>query len=343
MILSLITGNVQRAKLSEGRWTRPYTTGDFSTEQAMAYYWLMYQKNWMEVNAEGWYAVNKNVNVEIAPDSNFCAYWSPLENKIRLCSVSGLSAEIITHEAGHANFDHSIGGPSNRPGSTSTAACRSHHSCKYRKSICDLTDAESNDPTGRALCCATESGCLFGINEGQADFHAAVLFPNQPAVGELLSNDLRGITGCGLTSGPSRDPDTAKNETATSLFNECESSYGNKGEIHLVGILYNSMWWEIYRHPDTDQKEIMRIFTEHLPILGWGDTFETAGIKIINLARQMFAGEKGTRYANIIRAEFERRALNVSGTTNFLPSVKDEPTFDKNNGDWIKTYNPTFE
>ncbi len=342
LALLLIPG--QRAKLSSnGKWTTPYSELDFSTEQAMTYYWLMYQKYFMETNASGWYATDKAINVEVAADSPFCAYWSPLENKIKLCTAAGLSAEIITHEAGHANFEHSVeGGAEGRPGATGTAACRTHQSCKYRKSVCDLTDTERRDPGGSAICCLNEKGCLFAINEGQADFHAAVLFPDRPAVGELISNSLRGVTGCGLTSGPSRNPDEANNETAYSIFNECERSYGNKGEIHLVGILYNSIWWEIYRKPETDQKEILKIFTEHLPILDWGDTFETAGIKIVNLARQMFEGEKGIQYANIIREEFERRNLNVSVQSNFVPSVDDTPSKHRNT-DWLKTYKPTFE
>ena len=319
---------VERVRLSNGKWTTPYSNGDLSVEQAMSYYWLMYQHDWMKENAFGFYASEKNVKVSAFSPIPFNAYFSPLENKIVLgitCNIAsnppscdpaigvGLSAEVIIHEAGHANMFHSTG--IFREGSDSEF-CQAHVDCKGRTSICDfdLTEEENSDS---ATCCNTEKGCYFAIDEGSADFHAAVLFPNNTAVGEMFQNSLKGITGCFPGGGLSRD--VADSETKSArvghVFNSC-SNHEGPGEIHLMGILYNSIWWEIYNHAETEKSDILKLFTEHLPILHHSDDFKTAGDRIINLTRQLFDASKADKYNNIIQEEFRRRGLNPNSNSS---------------------------
>ena len=315
---------VERVRLSNGKWTTAYSSGDHSVEQVMSYYWLMYQHDWMKENASTFYASNKNVKVSafssVPGVDEFKAYFSPLENKIALgiiCDITsgsfscdppigvGLSAEIIIHEAGHANIHHSIGGALREglePG------CQTHVACESRNSLCELSEDEILEAQ---RCCDTEKGCFFAIDEGQADFHAAILFPNSTVVGEMFQNSTQGISGCFPSGGLSRgasDPIT-KNANTEQVFNNC-SNHNGPGEIHLMGILYNSIWWEVYRHKDTEESDILKLFTEHLPILHFGDDFETAGSRIMSLARQLFDASKADKYANIIQSEFERRGLN---------------------------------
>lgn len=320
------TLNVTRAKLSNGKWTTPYKDDEnFSVEQAMTYYWLTYQRDWMEKNTSKFYASNKNIEAVAVSNIPLNAYWSPLENKIVagiacIINSSGtacqsprvgmaLSAEILVHEAGHANFSHSAP-PSQTARGTGRAGCQTHKNCKDKsQSICDLSQEEMSEA---ARCCDTEKGCLLAIDEGQADFHAAILFSNNPAVGELLANNTKGITGCFPNDGPPRDPKPNKTATASQIFNSCQASFGGKGEIHVMGILYNSIWWEVYNHTETQQEDILKLFTEHLPLLHYDDNFETVGGKIINLTKQVFEGSKGSSYADIIKEEFSKRELNPS-------------------------------
>ena len=313
---------VERVRLSNGKWTTPYSDGDLSVEQAMSYYWLMYQHDWMKENASGFYASEKDIKVSAFSPIPFNAYFSPLENKIALgviCDITsnplscnqtvgvGLSAEVIIHEAGHANTYHSKS-PSLRGGSESDF-CQAHVDCKSRKSICDLSEDEVAEA---AKCCNAEKGCYFAIDEGAADFHAAILFPNNTAVGEMFQNSVKGLTGCFPSDGLSRN--VADSETKSvrvgAVFNGCSNHQG-PGEIHLMGILYNSIWWEIYTHTDTEKSDILTLFTEHLPILHYSDDFGTAGDRIINLAKQLFDTSKADKYADIIRDEFSRRGLNL--------------------------------
>ena len=311
---------VERVKLSEGKWTTPYSDGDYSVEQVMSYYWLMYQHDWMKENASGFYASEKGVKVTAFSANPFEAYFSPLENKIALgliCDINslscdppvgvGLSAEIAIHELGHANASHSVTGLL-REGLES--GCQTHVACGSRKSLCDLADDEILEAS---RCCPTEKGCFFAVDEGQADFHAAVLFPNSTVVGEMFQNSTQGISGCFPGGGLSRSAadSTTKNANAQQVFNNCTNHKG-PGEIHLMGVLYNSIWWEVYKHENTEESDILKLFTEHLPILHFDDTFETAGARIINLAKQLFDGLEGNRYADIIQNEFNRRGLSTA-------------------------------
>ena len=301
----LPTLKVTRAKLSDGKWTAPYEDDEnFLVEQAMTYYWLTYQQNWMKDNTSQFYASNKNIQAVAVSDVALNAYWSPLENKIVLglgCILNSsgtvcqsdiigmaLNAEILIHEAGHANFSHSAPSPTAR--GTENAGCQTHRNCKDKsQSICDLSQEEISQA---GTCCDTEKGCSLAIDEGQADFHASILFSNNPSIGDLLANNTRGITGCFPGDGPSRNPVLNKNATSSQIFDSCQAGFGGKGEIHVMGILYNSIWWEVYSHTETQQEDILKLFTEHLPLLHYDDNFETVGGKIINLTKQVFEGSK---------------------------------------------------
>lgn len=322
-----------KVQLSNGKWTTPYKTDwvpedegiDYSVEQVMTYHYLMYQKEWMQQNAGYWFAHNKRIiavafeDIEKHPQWLGNAYWSSYENKIVLGAdclsfevVKGktvckgkmgiaLSSEITLHEAGHANFTYA-----NR--SRLGRGCQTHRNCHNTKqSLCDTSTNINEAPR---ICCDSAKGCLYAINEGQADFHASIISPEKPQIGEFLNSNPKGLRAC--LGGPLRDPEANTDKTADELFHSC-TGYG-RGEIHISGILYNSIWWSIYQHPETLHGDILSLFTQHLPILSYDDTFETAGMHVVNLAKQMFGnaeGSKGLVYAKIIEDEFAKRGLNV--------------------------------
>ena len=299
----------KRVQLSDpkGQWTTPYTESDTSVDQVMIYHWVMYQKNWMQLNTGKWYATNKNIVIlnERLNDSTSCAYWSVAENKIKLCTARmALSADVLAHEAGHANFSYSAVERS------TNGICEKHVRCSDRKSLCELSGKEQDDAI---RCCLDKKGCTFAINEGQADFHVAVLFPDKPQIGELISNHPKGITSCPSDDERfSRNPKKNTTLTADMVYDNCQDRFGGNGEIHLMGVLYNSIWWEIYHHTDTLKEDIVKLFTEHLPLINYSDDFETIGTKLIHLNQQMFPSEKSSKYSDIIQQEFERRGLQLS-------------------------------
>lgn len=312
----------------DGRWTTPYfsfteyseafpneRTYRFSVEQVMAYYYLMYQKEWMELNTGRWYASRRNISVDFS--GVFSDGWLETKNKIALRLYeklfpdvdisSSLHAFAPVHEAAHANFYYS--NPS-RTGSKDKNQRR-----------CGLD----------GMCCTTSDGCLHAINEGQADFHGLMLFPNFPVEvprhpiknflnrenlmkkGENIQSPFFNDSGgCYIL----RNPKANRNITSEDAFNcgqwRSKSGKGGKGGVHDMGALYASIWWEIYNHEDTSKKDIATLFTEHLPLVSNDDTFRTVIVKIINKAYHLFGHTKGNHYACIISQEFTKRGLSPS-------------------------------
>ena len=296
----------------DGSWKFQYGQDHHPIVQIMTYYYLMYQMVWMQENAGGWYAHNKNITA-VALDERVKnnAYWSPMENKISLgimcrsqrslslfnsdsCTPKmemGLSAEITLHEAGHANFYHSINQE------FTENLCRLHTDCSGN-SICN----SNKDPEELSVCCRDERGCFFAINEGQADFHAAMIFPELPQIGETITNSVDGMK-CQSDTGIHRNPQINTNITAADIFNQCNRRFN--GEIHDMGILYSSIWWSLYTDPSVNKKEIATLFTNHLPLITYSDNFETSAEKILKLDHLLYQG----KYSRIITSEFARRGL----------------------------------
>ena len=308
-----------------GKWTTPYlsfteylavfpneATYRLSVEQVMAYYYLMYQKEWMELNTGRWYASGKNISVDFSGD--FTDEWSETDNKITLSMREKLFSKVeisssfhafsVVHEAAHANFHYSN---SSRTGSRD----QTHRKCGHD-----------------GMCCTTSDGCLSAINEGQADFHGLMLFPNSPVevprfpIEDFMSRQnlkQRGVDiqspffdnsgNCHIL----RDPRANRNLMPEDNFNYVQQrSQNNKDAVHDMGALYASIWWEIYNHEDTSKKDIATLFTEHLPLISNEDTFRTIAVKIIGKVYNLFGSAKRNHYACIISQEFARRGLYPS-------------------------------
>ena len=281
-----------------------YDWRHFSVEQVMAYYYLMYQKEWMELNAGQWHASGRDVFVSF--DDFESAYFQSLihtgnrieflwnaspSTSILFNSLSSINVGLILHEAAHANFDYA------------------HY---YVGDRLDFVLTPS-------YYCEFMDGCAEAINEGQADFNVSMIFPGayysfesdikreieNPGMGRLFFDDLG---NCFIR----RHPRYNKEITVEEAFN-CQLQGDNrKGEVHDMGTVYASIWWEIYNHPGTSKKDIATLFSEHLPLTSNDDTFKTVGLKIAEKALELFDGPKGMYYACIISQEFSRRGLNLS-------------------------------
>ena len=274
--------NAQRTTLDDDKWTVSDNDINYTRRQAGTYHWIMYQKEWMELNGGKWYASERNINVTIT--NNASAYFYGLFNIISLGTGFFGSVKTLFHEAGHANFHYS--GNDYRHDTLNTEQCPSN-----------------NDGIGTsAYCCKTYEGCIYAINEGQADFHSYLIDPEKYKTYRSYYRD-NIYFSCIF-------PYT----TAQDIFNNCLDN-GDKGQVHVVGIsVYTNIWHKIYSHSDTSHKDIAILFTEHLPLLSYQDTFVTAGTKIINLASQItdrFTGPNKDEYAAIISSEFSRMGLNL--------------------------------
>ena len=306
---------IERAfRQDDDSWKFEYGESNHSVVQVMTYYYLIYQMIWMQENAGGWYPVNENITVvALDEETKNNAYWSPLENTISLgficdsnlpfqilkditCDFKmeiGLSAEITLHEAGHANFYHA----KKNQTLTSEDFCNYHTNCEG-ESICQNTNGDEKTP----VCCSEVKGCFFAIDEGQADFHASVIFPESPQIGEAVLNDVDGLR-CQSDSSIHRNPESNADKTASQIFYQCNQEVS--GEVHNMGMLYSSIWWSLYTHPSANQQEIMNLFTNHLPLITSDDNFETAGHRILNLDQLLYSG----KYSSIITSEFQKRGL----------------------------------
>ena len=276
----------------DGTWKFEYANDpNHHVAQLMAYYWLNYQMAYMKQKG-GWYAENQNVQVDaLNPDLENDAYFNSSENKIALgyFTLAGrieaaLSADILLHEAAHASFYYSSLG-------RATFSETTHKSCSEE---------------GKATCCKTYTGCFKAINEGQADFHSLIVFfslyPSlNPLIGEGVTNEL----SYGLGVCMPRNMDHLRDQVATDVYNGCDPANNLQGEIHMMGALYASIWWNIYTHSSVTKDEITELFVEHLPLVSGEDTFETVATRILSLEQQKFNG----KYSQVISQAFAERGL----------------------------------
>lgn len=324
-----------RLTLDSDKWTTPYKTDwdandppDFSVEQVMTYHYLMYQKDWLELNAGQWYASNKNIKA-VAFGNEKGAYWVSGEEKLvvgrewdcRLtkddqCNAQiglALSGGVVLHEAGHANIHYSN---INRSG----GGCSEHNICGTDKSICE----DPNNLSTTNICCNVQEGCYFAINEGQADFHISLLFPEAPQASEFYLNAPQ---GGGYRCDPSgflfRNPKRNPSTTTSDVW-DCYKD--KQGQVHLMGLIYSSIWYTLYTKNNLSPKDVALLFTEHLPLISYDDNFGTVGAKIINLAKQIWTQNgKGERYARFIEDEFTKRGLNPLNSSSSLAYSSSQP------------------
>ena len=256
--------------------------------QVMAFYWLTLQEKYMSVVTGAFFAAKKGISViSYVPDLEN-AYWdSDLQEVVLGSSTVGnefaLGAEVYLHEMGHANVAYATNYKINESvGSFSSISCGG----------------------GQAVCCANANGCSWAINEGQADYHAGILFSASTTFLETFVNNTSGLSECGL----SRSLDANKNLTAQAAYNACNVNV--RGEVHVTGRVYASVWWEVRKlaeknSPEVGADEIDVLFTNHLVTLEARDTFVTALDKIQAVDQTLYKG----KYSNSFKDEFSKRGI----------------------------------
>lgn len=148
-------------------------------------------------------------------------------------------------------------------------------------------------------CCTTQFGCARAIQSGAALYFVANLFPSNPRLGELSENAMRGIKNCDKLE---RNPLSASSLSASSAYSLCSSA---KGDVHIMGTLYASIWLAMKKQAGADADDINRLYLEHLATLTATDTFSTVKTKLLGFDQTLF----NAKYNQLINTEFSRRKL----------------------------------
>ncbi|MCB0364458.1 MAG: M36 family metallopeptidase [Bdellovibrionaceae bacterium] len=143
--------------------------------------------------------------------------------------------------------------------------------------------------------CASKNGCLGAIHEGGGDIHAFMIFGEVGIIGEYFVNSLDGL----------RAPGNAKerNLTARDYYQRAG------GEIHDMGNVYASIWWEVYANAKAAgiEKDVEGLFIDHLSGLDARDTF-TSAFEVIEAMANQSGREK---FVDQFRQEYQRMEVDL--------------------------------
>jgi hypothetical protein len=225
-------------------------SGKSFVAQLMAYFWMTEEIEIIKKKSGRFYAEGK-----AAPVSSFDksvknnAYWDGKGIVLGELTIPGkpsevaLGADVYIHELGHGNMQYAAG---NTAYST----------------------------------CGSAAGCIGAINEGQADFHVALVFSQNPVLGEHFFNSMAGM--------PGRNVLQNRNLTGASAF----SSGG--GEVHNMGTVYASLLWEMYVHPAMAPLDFAKMFSLHLAMLTNSSTIANSKAIFESINKAQFGGKYKT-------------------------------------------------
>ena len=264
----------------------------FNVAALMAHYYLNLQQSFMTEWVGSWSGTNKAIPVFSyangttvngdAFDNNASFSGSPATGTGKIfmgawerglpagtVQEMALNSEVYLHEAGHSNI---FFGTNAIPNTTKNIACGTG---------------------GTSKCCNTADGCYGAINEGQADYHSLILFPDSPVVGEAIFNANTGLVEFGL----SRNYDSLTSLTPATAYakpgTQGQASYN--GEIHILGRIWGSYWYESRKLAKAQigargVRAIDKVFGSHLLALTGDDDFKTACQKVGVLAGNIDGG-----------------------------------------------------
>jgi len=292
--LTIQTGQGERAQAAEGYWKFAFKD-DASAKavQVHTYYWLNRTIEEMIQRAGNIYVNNKLIQVVVNAATTG---WTPVQNAIFLeRSNSGnqaaLDAGLSVHLLGQANLFHATNGLIDDLGLDT-----SHGDCGLSGGAVFEND-----------CCTTVNGCSRALASGQADYLVALMFPENPTVGETWVNRSSGFRYCNM----SRDLRRHANTTAAQAFAAC-TPFGASGQIYNMGTLYASIWFEIRKKLSADLperlKDFDRLYMLHLAQLAGHDNFTTALSKI----KQIDAAAFSMTFKPFFEDEYTRRGLALT-------------------------------
>lgn len=250
-------------------WKHPYA-GDSGhlLAQMSAWYWINYQRAYMVQRTGEFYFSNRAAGIY--------GYRSDVANNAYFNQIDA-SMNIGFSQHGGGSADVGL-----------DAAVNAHeagHGNLY---------FASNRATLLSQYCASKNGCFGGIHEGVGDIHAFILFPSSAgSLGNYFTNSVGGLRSAASYK--------IQGKTAQSSFSI------RNGEIHDMGEVYASIWWEVWSAAKSrgEEKDIEVIFTQHLKGMSSQETFTTAYSTIQRLAKSLYPA-KGDSIADAFRVEYQR-------------------------------------
>lgn len=281
--------------------------------QVHSYAWANYVIKFAQRYLGTWYAVGKRITINSYYDTDDSseldpsdvAYWNNNKKKPQIVLGHTLDEEkgeeyaldggVLAHEFAHANISYATGW-----------------------AIIENSEDKNESCNGEDKCCSSRYGCSKAINEGQADYLAAIVFYRKSneysvSLGETFENSLMGLSSC--------------NEISRNLF-KAESTIDEKdeayhgcndpelyGEVHIMGTLYAALWWAVRDSVNKAQgregsgseltNDIDLIYMEHLMYLKGDDDFVTA----LDIIKTIDATYFGGKYFKKFEDEWARRGL----------------------------------
>ncbi len=290
---------------------------DKKLSQLMAYYWLNKQLDVMKRDAGEYSAENKKINVtsstESVPNNAYFSSSSSGSSDVVmgvLKTKDGLitgevahQAEVFAHEMGHANFYYSIGSDliTGASCSSSSSGSVTVNNVAYPVYRCNYTNTNKEyyyryningkwNPIGPF--CSSAMGCITGINEGQADMHQALLFPEDPRIGQAFMNTMSGFE---------IRNSLASKASITEYFNE--GAPGPGGEIHNMGGAYFAILWKIYSNPAMLRNDFAKLFSAHLKRFSADDDFLDGRNHLLDIVKTPSFGFD-QKYISIVNDSF---------------------------------------
>lgn len=280
--------------------------------QLQSYVWGNQLVKYMLLNWGSWYGANAQIKINSYFNNLFNAYWNGSRQNPKIIMGQynstqtgmgeefALNGDLVVHELAHASLSYASGWAIYE--NDNTVGCRSN-----------LAQAETK---WDERCCSDRLGCAAAINEGQADFTAALLFfdPLNPAevpLEETLTNSMLGLLNCNRTDFP-RNPLALTDQSspffsAQGAFEGCQTDH--RGEIHALGTFYASLWWNVRRRAAADsqegQRDVETLFFEHLSMLNGTDTFES----VLNIIKAIDSTYFGNRYYSYFESEWRARGI----------------------------------
>lgn len=230
----------------------------------------------------------------------------------------GLDAEVLLHEMGHANFAYAKGFPQG----DIFADNYGYYGCR------NATDTACTSPVRlcgkvNSLSVLPSDGCQSAINEGLADFHYLMMFPEYPTIWEtnllsengLMSRNMNAAKNKKVSdfiSGQFCDILDANKLQDTQTEDNCIGPNGHGGvyrdnaEIHLLGTAYASILFGIYSDPKTDKRAFETTFLLHLQQIGPSTRFPESRDLLLAIDENQFDSVN----SGIIQSIFSAKGIN---------------------------------
>lgn len=176
-----------------------------------------------------------------------------------------------------------------------------------------FSDAKDcSNPEGSIVpngCCTSAKGCVRALQTGAADYMVAMYWSSDPAVASIVKSDPNGYSYCGVY----RNPNLNSNLTLTAANNACGSTSAN--EIHAVGAVYTSIWWNVRQQLGADLVDA--VFMLHLKYLhgsldipGAIATLSTISSSSASIGPSGLTSAQVTSVQNALTTEYNRRSSN---------------------------------